>query len=133
MVILPVVKKIGPMYFYFTSKGIARSSKKRVACLTHKVRAIHMSGTQRSYQRWLDKIIYKTEMKFWAVWEHKNLEYSFRKKLTPFWAFFSKLLLLLLFKSILDEHEFLKPRSSSLHFGTPVYCKAGAIEIQIFY
>ena len=23
MVILPVVKKIGPMYFYFTSKGIA--------------------------------------------------------------------------------------------------------------
>ena len=67
MVILPVVKKIGPMYFYFTSKGIARSSKKRVACLTHKVRAIHMSGTQRSYQRWLDKIIYKTEMKFWAV------------------------------------------------------------------
>ena len=33
------------MYFYFTSKGIARSSKKRVACLTHNVRAIHMSGT----------------------------------------------------------------------------------------
>jgi hypothetical protein len=23
--------------------------------------------SQRSYQRWLDKIIYKTEMKFWAV------------------------------------------------------------------
>ena len=25
MVILPVVKKIGPMYFYFTSEEIARS------------------------------------------------------------------------------------------------------------
>jgi hypothetical protein len=24
-------------------------------------------GKQRSYQRWLDKRIYKTEMKFWAV------------------------------------------------------------------
>ena len=26
-----------------------------------------LGGKQRSYQRWLDKIIYKTEMKFWAV------------------------------------------------------------------
>jgi hypothetical protein len=26
-----------------------------------------MMGAQRSYQRWLDKIIYKMEMKFWAV------------------------------------------------------------------
>ena len=27
----------------------------------------HESANQRSYQRWLDKIIYKTKMKFWAV------------------------------------------------------------------
>ena len=27
----------------------------------------YMQSTQRSYQIWLDKINYKTEMKFWAV------------------------------------------------------------------
>ena len=89
MVILPVVKKIGPMYFYFTSKGIARSSKKRVACLTHKVRAIHMSGTQRSYQRWLDKIIYKTEMKFWAVLGNLGCREKNRDMYATFWGVFS--------------------------------------------
>ena len=67
--------------------------------------------------------------------ELKYLEYSFRKKLITFLAFFfSKLfLLLLLFKTILDGHTFLKPRSSFLHFGTPVCCKAGAIDIQMLY
>ena len=45
MVIIPVVKKIGPIFTLHTSKEMARSSKKRVACLTHNVGAIYMSGT----------------------------------------------------------------------------------------
>ena len=38
---------------------------------------------QRSYQRWLDKRIYKTEMKFWAVGaeEKKNLPTAISKQL----------------------------------------------------
>ena len=31
----------------------------------HLCKAVHI--IQRSYQRWLDKRMYKTEMKFWAV------------------------------------------------------------------
>jgi hypothetical protein len=41
---------------------------------------------QRSYQRWLDKIIYNTEMKFWAVLgsrgcREKNLPTAISKQL----------------------------------------------------
>ena len=55
-----------------------------------------------------------------------------QKEVHPiFGFFFSKLfLLLLLFKTILDGHAFLKPRSSFLHFSTPVCCKASGIDIQ---
>ena len=35
------------------------------SCFSDK--ALRYTSTQRSYQRWLDRRIYKTEMKFWAV------------------------------------------------------------------
>ena len=45
----------------------------------------HVHGTrgkQRSYQRWLDKRIYKTEMKFWAVLGSRGFR---EKTTTPNW------------------------------------------------
>ena len=38
-----------------------------------------MQSTQKSYQRWLDKLIYKTEIKFWAVLGSQG----YREKKTP--------------------------------------------------
>ena len=38
-----------------------------------------VGSIQRSYQRWLDKSIYKTEMKFWAVLGNQGC----REKKTP--------------------------------------------------
>ena len=43
-----------------------------IKALTHS----QVSFNQRFYQRWLDKIIYKTEMKFWAVLGSRGHKYA---------------------------------------------------------
>jgi hypothetical protein len=43
---------------------------------------------QRSYQRWLDKRIYKTEMKFWAVLGSRGYREKTAISKQLFWVFF---------------------------------------------
>ena len=53
---------------------------------------IILKRNHRSYQRWLDKIVYKTEMKFWAVLGRQDCEEKKKipncHKYAAFWAVF---------------------------------------------
>jgi hypothetical protein len=59
-------------------------------CFCFLIKTISLLVDQRFYQRWLDKRIYKTEMKFWAVLgsrgcREKTANYH---KYATFWFFF---------------------------------------------
>ena len=71
---------------------------------------------QRSYQRWLDKVIYKTEMKFWAVLGSQGC----REKNTPncykyatFWGGF--FIFLWAKKSLEFKKKYFSIRTEKLH------------------